>query len=120
MAFEETGVTSVENENTGDLPSDFALLQNYPNPFNPTTRIEFSLPVESNVKLIIYNLLGQEVIRLADEQMQAGNHKFDWNANDGNGNKLTSGIYFYKLSATGINGNEFQEIKKMAFVEIIS
>ena len=110
-------MTSVEGENDVTIPSDYALKQNYPNPFNPTTRIEFSLPMESNVKLIVYNILGQEVIRLVDDQMSAGNHSIIWNANDAGGNQLTSGIYLYKLTASGINGNEFQDTKKMILLK---
>jgi flagellar hook assembly protein FlgD len=71
----------------------------------------------SNVKLIIYNILGQEVIRLVDNQMSAGNHTIVWNANDSSGNRLTSGIYLYKLTASGINGGEFQDIKKMILMK---
>ncbi len=111
-------ITSVEDDNNnGSIPADYALKQNYPNPFNPTTRIEFSLPMESNVKLIVYNILGQEVIRLVDNQMSAGNHSIVWNANDEGGKKLTSGIYLYKLTASGINGNEFQDTKKMILMK---
>ncbi|MCW8803579.1 MAG: T9SS type A sorting domain-containing protein, partial [Ignavibacteriaceae bacterium] len=108
---------TIEDSNTGSIPSDYSLKQNYPNPFNPKTRIDFSLPVESNVKLVIYNILGQEVIRLIANQMTAGNHTVVWNASDASGSKLTSGIYLYKLTASGINGNEFQEIKKMILMK---
>lgn len=117
LAYVDQILTSVEDDNIGTIPSDYALKQNYPNPFNPTTRIDFSLPMESNVKLVIYNILGQEVIRLADNQMTAGNHTVVWNANDAGGNQLTSGIYLYKLTASGINGNEFRDIKKMILLK---
>jgi hypothetical protein len=117
LAYAETGVTSVEGENDVTIPLDYTLKQNYPNPFNPTTKIEFSLPRESNVKLIVYNILGQEVIRLVDNQMSAGNHSIIWNANDAGGNQLTSGIYLYKLIASGINDNEFQDTKKMILLK---
>ena len=117
LAFVDEIVTTVEGGNNGTIPSEYALKQNYPNPFNPSTRIDFSLSMESNVKLVIYNILGQEVIRLIDNQMTAGNHTIVWNANDASGSKLTSGIYLYKLTASGINGNEFQEIKKMILMK---
>ena len=113
LAYLDSPVLGVEDDNNGTIPTNYSLKQNYPNPFNPNTRIEFSLPMESNVKLVIYNILGQEIIRLADNQMSAGNHSISWNANDEGGNKLTSGIYLYKLTASGINGNEFQDTKKM-------
>ena len=64
LAYVDQILTSVEDNISGTIPSDYDLKQNYPNPFNPTTKIDFSLPVESNVKLVIYNILGQEVIRL--------------------------------------------------------
>jgi hypothetical protein len=117
LAFLDEILTSVEDDNNANIPSSFTLKQNYPNPFNPTTRIEFSLPVESDVKVMIYNLLGQEVARVVDGQMQAGNHSVVWNAGSQSDNIITSGIYFYKLSAIGVNGNEFQEIKKMVLLK---
>jgi flagellar hook assembly protein FlgD len=94
------------------LPREFSLIQNYPNPFNPSTTIEFSLPEVSDVKVVIYNMLGQEVITLVDEQRSAGYHSVIWNANDSNGMKLSSGIYFYELKASGTQGKSFQQIRK--------
>ena len=109
-------VVSVEG-NTNILPKEFALKQNYPNPFNPTTKIEFSLPVAADVQLVVYNILGQQVASLINDQRSAGNHSVLWNANDSNGMKLSSGIYFYMLKASGVDGNEFQEIKKMVLLK---
>ncbi|MFI5405566.1 MAG: M6 family metalloprotease domain-containing protein [Nitrososphaerales archaeon] len=114
LAYEVTGITSVEDENDNSVPLNYNLSQNYPNPFNPTTRIEFSLPVESNVKLIVYNVLGQEIIRLIDDQMTAGNHSINWNAS---GNQVTSGIYFYELVASGTDEREFRSTKKMILLK---
>jgi hypothetical protein len=118
LAYAETGVTSVEGENEEDIiPEEYVLKQNYPNPFNPATKIEFSLPVASEVKLTIYNLLGQELLRLIDGERNAGTHSVQWNAEDANGQSLSSGIYFYELKASGINGNNFQQIKKMILLK---
>ncbi|MFI5405567.1 MAG: T9SS type A sorting domain-containing protein [Nitrososphaerales archaeon] len=117
LAYISDVVSGVDDEINGTIPSDYVLMQNYPNPFNPTTKIEFSLPMESQVRLIIFNILGQEVIRLVDGQMTAGTHSVVWNANDEGLNKITSGIYLYKLTASGINGNEFQDIKKMILMK---
>jgi hypothetical protein len=76
------------------VPSTFQLQQNYPNPFNPTTTIEYALPEAANVKLEVFNTLGQRVRVLVDESQQAGSHRIEFQA-DG----LPSGVYFYKLQA---------------------
>lgn len=77
---------------SSEIPEAFSLGQNYPNPFNPSTTINFSLPKTSNVRLTIYNSLGQEIEKLADEIFQSGTYsvRFD-------GSKLSSGVYFYSL-----------------------
>ncbi len=72
------------------LPGDFTLSQNYPNPFNPTTNIEFTLLEKTNVELTVYNLIGQKVATLVNDNLSAGIHKAQWNAS-----KLPSGIYIY-------------------------
>lgn len=109
---------AVGTENTGEyLPADYTLKQNFPNPFNPTTTIEFSLPVVADVRLTVYNILGQEVITLLDEQRSAGLHSVNWNATDSYGAKLSSGIYFYKLKASDADGNDFIDIKKMVLLK---
>ena len=104
-------------ENEIESPNTISLKQNFPNPFNPTTSIEFSLPVAADVQLIVYNVLGQQVAKLINDQRSAGIHSVLWNANDSNGMKLSSGIYFYMLKASGVDGNEFQEIKKMVLLK---
>jgi hypothetical protein len=85
----------------GTLPTAFELFQNYPNPFNPTTSIRFDLAAPSRVTLAIYNILGQEVIRLADGDFPAGSHAVVWDGRDGNGRTAASGIYIYRISAGG-------------------
>ena len=119
LAYAETGIVNdikIDADNK-TVPADFALLQNYPNPFNPTTKIEFSLPIASDVQLVVYNILGQQVASLINEQQTAGNHSILWNADDSKGTKLSSGIYLYKLKATGIDGSEFQETRKMILLK---
>lgn len=91
-----------------DLPREFNLAQNYPNPFNPSTKINFGLAVDSKVKLTIYNLLGQVVNTLINGNYTAGNHTISFNANG-----LNSGIYFYKIEAAGIDGQNFVATRKM-------
>jgi hypothetical protein len=76
------------------LPCSFALAQNYPNPFNPITAIAFSLAEKSNVRLEVYNVLGQKVATLADGEFPAGSHEVSWEASE-----VPSGLYFYRLSA---------------------
>lgn len=118
LAYIEKSVTDIdENQNNSILPSEFVLRQNYPNPFNPVTTINFSLPVESEVKLVIYDILGQEIATLINQQMTTGSHSVNWNAMDNGRRNVTSGIYFYKLTANGVNGQKFQDIKKMILIK---
>lgn len=90
------------------LPTVFSLAQNYPNPFNPTTRIAFDLPEQSLAKLVVYNLLGQQVNVLTNRHLNAGHHVLDWNGLDASGNIVASGVYFYELRA-----GDFVAKKKM-------
>ncbi len=117
LAFAETGVTSIEDDENTITPTEFSLAQNYPNPFNPATTIQFSLPVNSDVKLVVYNMLGQEVATILDEQRSAGTHNVEWNSSNYNGVNLSSGVYFYKLYAAGTNGKDFAEIRKMVLLK---
>jgi hypothetical protein len=88
---------------TGDeitaLSTTLALNQNYPNPFNMETSIEYALPETMPVKLVIYNILGQQVRLLADETQPAGYKRFTWNGRDDAGNEVSSGLYFIRLVA---------------------
>jgi hypothetical protein len=95
-------------------PSSFALLQNYPNPFNPTTVIKYQLPVDSKVRIQVYNLLGQVVAQLEDSYKYAGVYAVEWGAS-----KIASGIYFYYLEAVSITDskNTFTDIKKMILMK---
>jgi flagellar hook assembly protein FlgD len=85
---------------TGDpLPNKFVVHQNYPNPFNQTTFITFELPEASRVTVEIYNALGQRVNRLLEENQQAGSHRVQWRGQDDAGRPVSSGLYFYKVTA---------------------
>jgi M6 family metalloprotease-like protein len=119
LAYAETGVvTSVENDKDKiTVLKDFVLSQNYPNPFNPSTVIEFTVPVNSNVTLTIYNLLGQVVSTLVNEEVSAGNYTVNWNGRDREGIQVSSGIYLYKIKANGKNGSIFSETKKMVLLK---
>jgi hypothetical protein len=89
------------------LPKDYILFQNYPNPFNPNTIISYSLPSASNVKLILYNTIGQTIKVIENGFKNAGNHSINFNAAG-----LSSGIYFYKLEA-----GQFTQVKKMILIK---
>lgn len=95
------------DETVGELPSKMVLAQNYPNPFNPSTAIDFALPVDGNVKLIVTNLLGQTVATLVDRPMSAGWHSFTFDAS-----RLASGVYLYRLEHNGT-----VDIKRMTLVK---
>ncbi len=87
------------------LPHNFSLSQNYPNPFNPVTAIEYSLPVDVKVSLIIYNLHGEVVRILVDEFQSAGYKTVTWRGEDQSGSAVPSGIYFYRLTAGDFSAN---------------
>ena len=89
--------SAVENAG-GSLPGEFKLSQNYPNPFNPETRIEYSVPIRSQISLKVFNLLGQVVMTLVNEVQQPGNYSATLNASG-----LTSGVYFYKLESGNVS-----------------
>ncbi|PIE80006.1 MAG: hypothetical protein CSA15_02380 [Candidatus Delongbacteria bacterium] len=93
--------------NENNIPKTLSLSQNYPNPFNPTTTISFNLPMESNVKLGIYNNKGEMVKELLNGSMKSGNHSIQFN-----GSSLSSGVYYYKLTA----GKE-NHVKKMMLIK---
>ena len=79
------------------IPAAFALHQNYPNPFNPTTTIQFDLPMATDILMVVYDLLGREVVRLADGRLEAGYQVVVWNARDSRGRPVPSGLYFVRL-----------------------
>ncbi len=102
--FSDTVTTGVPGSN---IPGEFALMQNYPNPFNPSTKIKFDLPEGSDVKLRVYNVLGEEVATLINGILPAGQHEVKFDASN-----LASGIYIYRMRA----GN-FVQVKKMLLMK---
>jgi hypothetical protein len=97
-------ITDVDDQpSTGVLPDLFFLHQNYPNPFNPSTIIEYSLPKASNVRLTIYNILGQEVRSLVNEQQSPGDYSINWDARDSRRQPVATGVYLYRLVAGDIS-----------------
>jgi len=105
--FTIEGGVSVEDLKSG-IPDEYNLYQSYPNPFNPSTVIEFSLPEEvANVKLSVYNALGEKVAELVNTALTAGKYRYQWNAQD-----LTTGMYIYELRT-----DKFVSIKKMLLLK---
>ncbi|MGE5682972.1 MAG: T9SS type A sorting domain-containing protein, partial [Bacillota bacterium] len=95
------------------IPKEFRLFQNYPNPFNPSTIISYTLPVESSVRLIIYNSLGETLKELTVKNQNAGLHEISFDARS-----ISSGVYFYILEARGTDGTkDFRQIKKMIILK---
>ncbi|MDR3610187.1 MAG: cytochrome c3 family protein [Ignavibacteriaceae bacterium] len=98
--------TALLNE-TGMAPNKYELSQNYPNPFNPSTTIKFSIPESGNVKVVVYDAIGKEVVTLTNNFYQAGKYKIEWNASS-----YASGIYFYRLVS-----KDFQMVRKMVLIK---
>ena len=94
-----------------EIPDGFKLSQNYPNPFNPVTNISFSLPADANVKILIYDVSGKMISELLNKKMPGGKHTVNFN-----GNELSTGTYFYRLSANSSAGI-FTETKKMILIK---
>ena len=107
VSIVQSTITSVELNQSRNLPNKFNLMQNYPNPFNPTTTIEFSIPEQSNIQLTVVNMLGQFVKEIANGDYTAGTHKIILDAS-----KLSTGVYFYKLQA-----GRFTDIKKLVLIK---
>ena len=105
-----TVATSVAS-NDGFVPQAFALAQNYPNPFNPETNIKYNVPAASRVKIEVYNLMGQLVNTLVDEELAAGNYTVKWLGNDRFDRQVSSGLYLLRMKA-----GDFTKVRKMALV----
>ena len=90
-----------------NLPTDFQLNQNYPNPLNPTTEISFALQKGSDIKLEVFNIIGQKVATLIDEPLEAGEHKVVWD-----GSQVASGLYFYRIEA-----NQYSATRKLILLK---
>lgn len=104
--------TDADGDDKPKLPSKFLLGQNYPNPFNPKTEIPFSLTAKTQVSLVVFNVLGQQVRTVLDEVLPAGEHTAVWDGRDNDGNSVTTGVYFYRLQAGSID-----QVKKMVLLK---
>ena len=107
--------TSVETVTTV-IPDELTLHQNYPNPFNPATQIQFDIPANMrpgvDVKLTVYNLLGDLIVTLTDEFRTPGQYVVEWDGKNGQGQPVSSGIYIYQISA-----GEIKQMKRMLLLK---
>ncbi len=113
----DVGSIILKVDDFAEIPTTFGLGQNYPNPFNPATTIEYRIPVQSVVSITIYNMLGQEVNRLVNKEQQPGAYLLHWNGTDNDGRPVSSGIYFYRISASNNGKEQFTSIKKMMLIK---
>lgn len=106
------------NDKSASVPTNFSLSQNYPNPFNPSTEIHFSIPSESFVNISVYNILGQLVANLMEKNLAVGNYSIVWDSRVERGNTISTGIYFYKMTAKPLdNSPAFTAVRKMLIVK---
>lgn len=101
------GETVNIKQTSNEIPQGFILSQNYPNPFNPVTKIKFSVPVSSLVRITIYDILGRKINTLVNENLSAGTYETEWD-----GSAFATGVYFYSLKAEG-----FKETRKMLLIK---
>ena len=94
------------------LPTEFTLMQNYPNPFNPSTTIRFTIPSNSFVRLIVYDITGKVVNEIVNGFLEPGVHNVEWSGTDTGGIDVSSGLYFYKIEASN-----YSKTYKMVFVK---
>ncbi len=105
--------TSIKRDRE-NIPQDFVLYQNYPNPFNPVTNISFHLPGESKIILTLHNITGEKIVTLKNDILNSGIHSITLDADKLN---LASGVYFYRMIATDLNGGNFIDSKKMILLK---
>jgi hypothetical protein len=122
--YENIGIVSVD-EISSDTPTEYILSQNYPNPFNPITTINYQIPEVSFVTIKVYDVLGNEIATLVNEEKPAGSYEIEFSATGGSASggdayNLTSGIYFYQLHAgdpSSSSGQDYIETKKMVIIK---
>lgn len=102
--------TSEEVENL--IPKEFALNQNYPNPFNPSTNISYQLPADAKVQVQVYNMLGQLVQTLVDDNQKAGVYNLRWDAST-----FSSGTYLLRIEVRGEDNQNYSQIRKMLLIK---
>jgi hypothetical protein len=105
-------VTTGVEEVSGQVPVEYSLSQNYPNPFNPVTQITYTVPSDANLRIEIFNVLGQKVRTLVDERVRAGSHVVTWRGRDDTGLEVASGIYFCRFAS-----GDFVRTRKMVLLK---
>ena len=104
-----TSALSLEMEN---VPNTFSLQQNYPNPFNPSTTLQYELPNDEFVNIIIYDMLGNVINNLVHDNQNSGYKSVQWNATNNQGQQVSAGVYLYSIEA-----GEFRQTKKMILLK---
>ncbi|OGC86718.1 MAG: hypothetical protein A2142_01940 [candidate division Zixibacteria bacterium RBG_16_48_11] len=110
IGYEFTDQSRIEGK--GTLPQTYGLFQNFPNPFNATTQIRYALPEPAEVRLEVFNILGQKVKTLVNEFQTAGNKQVVWEGRNENGDVVSSGVYFYR-----INAGKYNQVMKMSLLK---
>jgi len=107
LAGQMTKIMNIDN-----IPDEFVLYANYPNPFNPTTKIDYGLSEEASVSLVIFDILGREVVTLVNGLQEPGYKSVDWNGKNSFGNPVSAGMYFYMIQTKG-----FRQVRKMVLLK---
>lgn len=117
LEYEEMESLTSTDDDLSSLPQEFELKQNYPNPFNPSTRISFTLPARSFVTLKVYDVTGRLVTTILSKELSAGTNFAEWNGTSDTGERVSSGVYLYKLDAFGNNNSSFSASAKMMLLK---
>lgn len=113
----KSGVSAIQAEKKNTYPQAFGLSQNYPNPFNSVTHIDYTLPVQGEAHLVVYNTLGERICTLVEENKPAGKYMIRWNGFDKHGNPIASGMYFYRLQVATEGNIVFNQTKKLVLLK---
>lgn len=105
-------IPKVNGGEPNSIPEIFGLAQNYPNPFNPSTNLQFELPEQAQVSLVVFNITGQKVSTLVDQHLNAGFHTYTFDASS-----LPSGMYIAQMEAIGLSGEVFTKSMKMQLIK---
>ena len=116
MTSDASGVTVGIDEGEA-IPTTFGLEQNYPNPFNPSTTIRYQLPTASTISIKVFDMLGREVRDLLAAAQPAGRYNITWNGTNDAGEGLASGLYLYRIRATGGEKETFTMVRKMVLLK---